>query len=179
MLGIRGPGPGESDLAETLVNAGRLISRQVVNGHNPLPEEVIGGAFWLLDGGGDSLNEEHSWYTSEGKPNPVVEAFTHQEEALPAPKGSGEFKFTHYLLLPSFDWGVADWHLDVTRPFIKRHQPTVGFSLEEALQAEQVTVIGGEEHFSEKHLTYLRNQGCLVRRVEGDGTKIASQLAAI
>jgi hypothetical protein len=108
-----------------------------------------------------------------------VEVFTRQEEPLPSSKGPGETRFTHYLLLPSFEWGVADWHLNITRPFIKRHRPTVGFSLEEALQAEQVTVIGGEEHFSEKQLTYLRNQGCLVRRVEGDGTKIASQLAAI
>lgn len=179
MLGIRGPGPVENDLAETLVNAARLISRQVVNGQNPLPEEVIGGAFWLLDGDKDSLDEEFSWYSPEGKPNPVVDVFTRQEEAMPAPKSTGEFRFSHYLLLPSFEWGVADWHLNITRPFIKRYQPTVGFSLEEALQAKQVTVIGGEEHFSEKQISYLRNQGCMVRRVEGDGTKIASQLAAI
>ena len=74
---------------------------------------------------------------------------------------------------------MADWFLNITRPFIKRHRPTVGFALEEALQAEKVTVVGGEEYFPEEQLTYLRNQGCLVRRIEGDGTKIASQLAEI
>jgi hypothetical protein len=51
--------------------------------------------------------------------------------------------------------------------------------LDEAVQADQVTVLGGEEHFSEDDLSLLRNHGCLVRRIEGDGTKIASLLAAI
>jgi hypothetical protein len=55
----------------------------------------------------------------------------------------------------------------------------MGFSLEEAYQAQEVTVLGGKEHFSESDITQLRNQGCVVRRIEGDGTKIASLLAAI
>lgn len=179
MLGIRGPAPAEGDLSDALVQGARLLARQSVAGQEPLPEQVIGGAFWVLSAGADSPHAEDSWYTPEGLPKPIVEAFTSREEPLPAPKGPGEFRFSHYLLLPSFEWGVAEWHLDVTRPFIKRHRPTVGFSLEEALQAEQVTVVGGEEHFSERQLAHLRNQGCLVRRIEGDGTNIASQLAAI
>jgi hypothetical protein len=179
MLGICGPGPGECDQVEMLVNGARLIARKPVDGEEPLPEEVIGGAFWLLVGQDDDQMEESGWFTPEGSPQPIVERFTRWEEPLPAAKNLGNFRFSHYLLLPSFEWGVADWHLNITRPFIKRHRPTVGFSLEEALQAQQVTVVGGEEHFSDEQLTYLRNQGCLVRRIEGDGTKIASQLAAI
>ena len=179
MLGISGPGPAESDQVEILVNGARLIARKTVVGEKPLPDEVIGGAFWLLVGGDDDQEQEIGWFTSDGSPTPIVESFTKQEEPLPAAKGGGKFRFSHYLLLPSFEWGVADWHLNITRPFIKRHRPTVGFSLEEALQAQQVTVLGGEEYFPEEQLTYLRNQGCLVRRIEGDGTNIASQLAAI
>lgn len=179
MLGIQGPVQAGCDLSETLVNGGRLIARQGVMGEEPLPEEVIGGAFWCLVGDIDSPDAGFGWYTPDGSAKPIVETFIQQEVSPPTLKGPGERRFTHYLLLPSFEWGVADWHLNITRPFIKRHQPTVGFSLEEALQAEQVTVVGGEEHFSEKQLTYLRNQGCLVRRIDGDGTEIASQLAAI
>jgi len=179
MLGIRGPAPAERERDETLVDAARLVARLPVDGQDPLPEEVIGGAFWLLFGDEDSPESEYSWYSHQGEPRPIVEIFTRQEESVPEVKGREDFRISHYLLLPSFDWGVADWHLNITRPFIKRHQPTVGFSFEEALQAEQVTVVGGEEHFSEKQLSRLRNEGCLVRRIEGDGTKIASQLAAI
>lgn len=179
MLGIRGPAAVDSDPTEALLNGARLIARQSVSGQDQLPEEVIGGALWLLSADSGSPDAEFSWFEPDGSPKPIVEAFCRKEEPLPAPKNPGEFRFSHYLLLPSYEWGVADWHLNITRPFIKRHRPTIGFALEEALQAEKVTVVGGEEHFSEKQLTYLRNQGCLVRRIEGDGTKIASLLAEI
>ena len=176
LLGVRGPAPEDEDLNEYLINAARLIARQQIEGINPLPDEVIGGAFQTLSG-----LDESSWFSPEGSPKPVVVAFTRQDETQSKSKSnpSGDFQIAHYLLLPSFEWGVADWHLNITRPFIKRHRPTVGFSLEEAFQAKEVTVVGGKEHFSESELTQLRNQGCLVRRVEGDGTKIASSLASI
>lgn len=179
LLGIRGPAPEGQDLAETLVKGARLIARQEVDGLNPLPEEVIGGAIFSLTGNEDCCAAEHRWYSPDGEANPIVGAFMNAETKPEAKRVDGKFQISHYLLLPSFDWGVADWHLNVTRSFIKKHRPTVGFSLEEAFQAEQVTVVGGEENFSEKDLSQLRNQGCLVRRIEGDGTKIASLLAAI
>ncbi|NQS92469.1 MAG: hypothetical protein HQ574_08680 [Chloroflexi bacterium] len=175
LLGIQGSAPEGQDNTNNLINSARLIARQVLEGEDALPEEIIGGAFWVLAG-----DEENSWYSLEGSPKPIVVAYTREGETGPEAKSTtGSFRIAHYLLLPSFEWGIADWHLKVTRPFIKRHRPTIGFSLEEAFQAEQVTVVGGEDQFSETDITQLRNQGCLVRRVEGDGTKIASLLAAI
>jgi len=174
LLGVQGPAPEGEDLNQYLINGARLIARQEIEGIKPLPEEVIGGAFQTLTG-----IDESSWFSLEGSPKPVVIAFTKEDEKQPQAKAVGDFRIAHYLLLPSFEWGVADWHLNITRPFIKRHRPTVGFSLEEAYQAQEVTVVGGKEHFSESDLTKLRNQGVVVRRVEGDGTKIASLLAAI
>ena len=172
---MEGPGPAEENLSDLLVTSARLIARQEVENLKPLPEEVIGGAFLTLTG-----DESSSWYSEEGSPKPVVVAFSREDEEISSEgKEAGEFSISHYLLLPSFDWGVADWHLKVARPFIKRHRPTVGFSLEEAVKAKQVTVIGGEEQFPESDLTQLRSQGCQVRRIEGDGTKIASELAAM
>lgn len=179
LLGIRGPALEGQDLTETLVKGARLISRQEVEGLDPLPEEVIGGAIFSLTGNEDCCAAEHRFYSPDGEANPIVGAFMNAESKPEIKSVSGKFRITHYLLLPSFEWGVADWHLKVTKSFIKKHRPTVGFSLEEAFQAEQVTVIGSEENFSEKDLSQLRNQGCLVRRIEGDGTKIASLLAAI
>jgi hypothetical protein len=83
----------------------------------------------------------------------------------------------HYLLLPAFDWGVADWYLQAVRPFIKRHLPTIGFSLAEAAQAARVTVVGGTDFFPDEELASLRASGCIVERINGDGTSIATQLA--
>lgn len=92
---------------------------------------------------------------------------------------SGQFQhpIQHYLLLPSYDWGVADWHLDVIKPFIKKYRPTVGFSIKEAALAKRVTVIGNTQTFPEPLLDQLRQVGCLVERISGDGTSVATQLA--
>jgi hypothetical protein len=179
LLGIRGPFQEGRDPNQSLLNGARLIARQEVEGFDPLPEEILGGAFWVLTGGENCCASEFHWYKQDGEPNSIVRDFLRREEKLPEAKGLGKSSISHYLLLPSFEWGVADWHLKVTRSFIKRHRPTVGFSLDEAFQAKQVTVVGGEEHFSEKDLSKLRDQGCLVRRVDGDGPEIASLLAAI
>ena len=179
LLGIRGPVSAGTDPYRTLLESARLISRQEVEGAEPLPEQILGGAFWVLSGGENCCAAEYHWYGPGGAPNPIVAEFLKKDQAPAYNKGPGKSVISHYLLLPSFEWGVADWHLKVTRSFIKRHRPTVGFSLDEAFQAHQVTVVGGEEHFSEKDLSRLRDNGVLVRRIEGDGTKIASQLAAI
>jgi hypothetical protein len=90
---------------------------------------------------------------------------------------SAAFPIKHYLLLPAYEWGVSDWHLDVIKPFVRKHQPTIGFSLAEAALAEEVTVIGGEQSFSEESLSELRSKGCRVERISGDGTSIATQLS--
>jgi hypothetical protein len=82
----------------------------------------------------------------------------------------------HYLLLPTYEWGIADWHLDVSRPFIRKYRPTVGFSCEEAALARKVTVIGGEKSFSNESIALLRESGCVVDQIVGDGTSIATQL---
>ena len=55
----------------------------------------------------------------------------------------GARPISHYLLLPTFERGVADWHLDAIRPFINKYQPTIGFSPVEASHAKKVTVVGG------------------------------------
>lgn len=86
-------------------------------------------------------------------------------------------KIEHYLLLPLYEWGVADWHLEVIKPFVLKHHPTVGFSLAEAALAKVVTVIGGEQNFPEAKLNELRALGCEVERISGDGTTIATQLS--
>jgi hypothetical protein len=83
----------------------------------------------------------------------------------------------HYLLLPTYEWGVADWHLEIIQPFVKKYKPTVGFSLKEAVLSNQVTVIGNQQSFSDEILDRLQAAGCKVERISGDGTTIATKLA--
>lgn len=100
-----------------------------------------------------------------------------QSSGTHSPNGDGRIR--HYVLLPTYEWGVADWHLEVIRPFVKRHLATVGFSLAEAATSAKVTVVGGAQSFPPAALDGLRAAGCEVVQLSGDGTSIASQLETL
>lgn len=154
-----------------------------------VPPAVLACNFWLLATDPQSPYLPQAWFQNDSQTLPVVDTF-HQWVASwqlqsddrktllgKAPLRTSRPLIAHYLLLPIYEWGVADWHLDIIRPFIKKHQPTIGFSLEEAALAARVTVVGGPQAFTDEDIEKLRSAGCLVERISGDGTSIASQLA--
>ena len=164
-------------------------------------KSVLACNFWLLTAEADSQDYPQAWIKSENDVLPVVRVLskdrsnlktqTHMSERYIDPFAEDEdedqdpFKnlvrgdshpIQHYLLLPVYEWGIADWHLEVIKPFVLKHQPTVGFSLTEAAQAAQVTIIDGENFFTDEEIRGLRDNGCLVDLISGDGTSIATQL---
>jgi hypothetical protein len=81
---------------------------------------------------------------------------------------------THYVLLPLYAWGAAEWDLTAIQPLLQDTHPTVGFSLAEARLAARVTVVGGEGAVSAEALDMLRANGCRVERVLDNGMLVAS-----
>ena len=158
----------------------RLLEGEFIEGYEAIPPEVIGGAFGNLASlDGDSVP---GWFHHNGEPNPQAEAIHKLAEKLSENSHSSQTEtpcIRHYLLLPSYEWGISDYHLDIIRPIIKKYKPTVGFSLDVALYAKRVTVFGGEEAFSEASLNKLRAAGALVKRIDQDGTDIASVLTTL
>ena len=152
----------------------------------PVSAGVVCGSFWLLSTEPGSPYEEYAWFKADGSWLPVVKSI---KEINKQSSGSNEtmvnsnrvnntkYPLSHYVLLPSFEWGVADFHLEVIKPFIKKYKPAVGFSLDEARLASRITVIGGENQFSEQIINQLRLSGSIVEHITGDGSSIASQLA--
>ncbi len=151
-----------------------------------IPTEVVAGNFWLLASEPDHGAAKTAWFQTDGSSLPIVGALKQWRETISAetadirpsqktiePEGLLR-PIAHYLLLPSYDWGIADWHLEVIKPFIKNHKPTIGFSLVEAAQSTRVTLLGGPQEFSEDILEDLRTAGCIVERIDGDGTSIAT-----
>jgi hypothetical protein len=159
--------------------------------------------FWLLTAAPDAEEYPQAWIKPDNDVLPVVRVLaaqtkSHRMAAAPIHTDIDDEPFSnkyektdpikpssattvsqpieHYLLLPVYEWGIADWHLDVTRPFILKYKPTVGFSIQEAALAKKVTVIGGEKAFSEEEINQLRASGCVVDQISGDGTSIATQL---
>jgi hypothetical protein len=87
---------------------------------------------------------------------------------------SEEHPISHYVLLPLYSWGIANWDLALIQPILEDSHPTVGFSLAEARLAARVTVVGGEGAISPETLDMLRASGCRVERVLEDGTLVAT-----
>jgi hypothetical protein len=179
-------GPGDDDPEHknhTLLNKTilHLLDGESIPGIDPIPENVIGAAFWLLSGPAEDQNAAHVWYTTPSEYKPIVELL--HNRAKVSNNGSKEAKTTfhsisHYLLLPTYAGEISDVHLDLIRPFVKKYQPTIGFSIQEACQAERVTVIGGNGTYPQNEINELRNAGCIVHQIEGHGIDIASFMAS-
>ena len=159
---------------------------------NAVPGYVQSCNFYALSAKPGSLDFLHAWFRTEDEVLPIVDLLlnsgANRKNAFFSEPGgevsSGQpygryssHPINHYLLLPLYDWGVAEYHLEVTRPFIQKHHPTIGFSIQEAALARNVTVIGGEQTFPEELLSQLRAGGSIVERITGDGISIATQLA--
>lgn len=81
---------------------------------------------------------------------------------------------SHYVLLPLYAWGAANWDLALVETLLQESHPAIGFSLAEARLAKRVTVVGAEGAVSAEALAMLRNSGCQVDRLMEDGTLIAT-----
>lgn len=169
-----------------------IVQETLAQLQNPASTSIKGAIFWLLAADPGTPEFSQAWFKGDGKTLPIVKELLSEDAYNEPTTGAGKEKsnpsqdnpentslhpIDHYLLLPSYEWGVADWHLEVTRPFIIRNHPTVGYSIEEALLAKKVTVIGGDQDFAPDKISHLRNSGCEVEQISGDGTSIASILA--
>jgi hypothetical protein len=180
------------NMAISQVICGEDVDDPSANGKTipALPEYILCVNLASLAASEDTPATKYAWFKPNAKTLPVVGALrqwqstrTSSFNPIPAPKmkytaqGDNARVISHYVLLPSYEWGVSDWHLDVVKPFVKKHQTTIGFSIDEAKHAARVTVIGNAQSIPEETVDQLRLAGCLVERISGDGTSIASQLS--
>lgn len=155
-------------------------------GIEEIPTNVISVNFWLLAEEMDKTKNSLAWYRNGEPVSPCIQLLqaNGKEEVLSKSFSSSTKAATdsrhpirHYVLLPVFESGVSEWHLAVAQPFVIRHQATLGFSLNEARFAAQVTVVANPKTISEECLNDLRKSGSIVERISGDGTSIATKLA--
>jgi len=187
--------------AQTYLSIAKLLRDETVREPNnplavldPIPAEVVSCNFWLLTASKDSKYAPDAWYVDREPQLSVVDQLKSWQSERSTSFDSPEQKnssdphnaflqngnrhpIRHYLLLPTFEFGVADWHLNIIRPYIKKYRPTVGFSMAEAALASRVTVVGNAKAVPDEVLDTLRQSGSLVERINGDGTSIASNIA--
>ncbi len=154
----------------------RLLARETVtdpgdpeNILDPLPDCVFAAALNLP---GNPQEENFLAITA------ALQKVRGETLAKAAPLGlNNSHPIPHYLLLPCFEWGVSEWHLDAIKPFVRKYKPAVGFSIEEAALAATVTVIGNDHEIPESALNQLRQAGSQVERIEARGTSLATLLS--
>ena len=154
-----------------------LLIYRLMNGES-IPEveaihpQVIGGAFAPLVAPDSAPDSVEGWFKPDGAYQPQAESVLQWIGEPPAKTEQFQASarvIRHYLLLPAYEWGISDYHLDLIRPIVKEHQPTIGFSIEEAQTARRVTVVGGERDFPKQRLNQLRAAGIFVERLQVDG----------
>jgi hypothetical protein len=162
---------------------------------DPISPLVMACNLWLLVADPHSPYATQAWFLSDGSTLPVVDALrewvlernsqtwssplTQSKKMKEYHPSSPEPSIDHYLLLPLYEWGVAEWHLEAIQPFVTKYHPTIGFSLSEASKAMRVTVVGGEQSYPEGSIEELQEAGCVIEQITGDGTSIATQLATL
>jgi len=95
------------------------------------------------------------------------------------PKSSAK-QIKHYLLFwdHGADWAQADW--GNAQDYIAFFRPTTGFSVTHAMQAEVVTIVGGDAGVSGADEARLKAAGCQVFRLAGaDEADTHAKLAAL
>lgn len=79
----------------------------------------------------------------------------------------------HYLLLGSYPTGLKQEDLSKIIPFVERYNPTLGFSLGEALKSSRVTLIGDKSKYPEETINKLHMAGCKIEFLTPDGILLA------
>ena len=156
------------------------------NSPAPLGENVVACNFWLLSSSKKTSESKSAWFSEDAKPKvtaveevkiskPIRESGTQMFDDLTAKQvAKWMYPIDHYLLLPTYDWGIPEHILERVRPLIREDQPTIGFSLSEAALAHRVTIWNENNAFTEDDLCYLRESGCQIEEHIARGINIAT-----
>jgi hypothetical protein len=159
----------------------------------PVPEDVLACHFWLLAAERSSEHSNESWFKKDEPCLPVVGGLRDLVSEFPSESKNGEVSGTlqkksinftnyskdssriaHYLLLPPSPWNENEVHFSAVKRFIRLYHPEVGFSFSEATRAARVTIFAQNSATEQLHVNRLREIGCVVDRLEPDGTILAS-----
>lgn len=137
-----------------------------------IADQVVACCVWMLSAEATNTKDSTAWFDETGQPQ-LKEIEDYKEQLEETRKQSADYPVSnkvaewmypidHYLLLPSYEWGVPENTLDRVRPIIRDSKPTIGFSIFEAMNARKVTVWNENGAFDEKDIDMLRQAGCLV-----------------
>ncbi len=133
---------------------------------------ILGCLFWILSTSEPNEDGKTAFFDITGEVK-VPEIKSYKEKLENTRKQNLEYAVSdrlaewiypidHYILLPSYEWGIPENTFDRIRPILRDSRPTIGFSLIEATNARKVTVWNENGAFSVKDIDILREAGCLI-----------------
>ena len=92
--------------------------------------------------------------------------------------GVGLKSMRHYMLFwqRAYPGPLGQQDLVNAMEYVARFRPALGFSLNDAKNAEYVTIVGGESGISKAEEQLLRNAGCRVERIHGRSEEETGQM---
>jgi hypothetical protein len=118
---------------------------------------VLSLCFWLLSADPDSPQASEAWFRCDGSILPIVESLKRRALSKTTRNSlSARKPFRHYLLLPQDAYALSDGAWASIRKYISAFQPVCGFSIDEASQAQRVTIFGD----GASSISKLRLQEC-------------------
>jgi hypothetical protein len=194
LISAKYPPVDETDHAERNLHIARLLAGEadvLPDGaiHMPIPENVLAGCFWVFSAASDSPFNRDAWFKGDGVTLPAVQMvqawLAERKEDLPAPKSlpaepeettaeRNTSLIKHYLLLPSKGSDAAHYCLKALQAYINQHRPTMGFSIDEAVLAEKITILEDTFAYPNEVIEKLQGMDCTILHTQKNGTSIAT-----
>jgi hypothetical protein len=155
----------QTDAAVPAVDAARhadvnlQVAQMAANGSFTSPMLCV--LYWVLQSKGMEASNAASWYQSDGTVLPIVDNLKRRATAQNVSKTTPTRKtIRHYVLLPDNPISIHPAVWNQVRGYMQAFQASCGFSADEALHSEKVTVVG--ESVPSAVVLRLRDSGCFV-----------------
>jgi hypothetical protein len=124
-----------------------------------LPDEITACNF-LVDLDWDTLKSLFSILSGSQAQGKEAEPAMEEQESISTENRQ------HYLLLPDDSWQNDAHKAAILEPFLNRYHPMVGTSLDEALDAKEVTLVITEQDTAEEKIAILeQNEAIVIRKI--------------
>lgn len=123
----------------------------------PIPAEVVLCSFPSVD----DLQGMQGLFNAIVDASPVL---TEQPEEKKQTKNQPASKAQHYLLLPDESWHTDPAKQNALAPFLEQFHPDLGTSLDEALDATEVTLLLTDEDSTQEKMGVLEEQDAIFLR---------------
>ncbi|MBN1536221.1 MAG: hypothetical protein JW908_05775 [Anaerolineales bacterium] len=146
-----------------------------------ITEEVLCFNFRAFASKTENPVEACVWFDADGNPLTMIELYQQWRAKTPrqstkkpmASSDASPVSLAHYVLIPECHENLLAYYLDILRPYLVKHKPVIGFSIDEALLAQKITIVGDIQQYPANALEKILGSGCEVEQIFRDGTDVA------